>query len=262
MDRLVEVMAAKLAPSPGVLVLDDTALPKKGAHSVGVARQYCGALGKVSNCQSVVSWHFAGADVHFPLVAELYLPKEWTTDPSRMAKAGVPKRRTAFVTKWSLALSLLDRIKGKIPYEAILFDAGYGEVKQLLSALDKRGEFFIGRIPESHSFWANDTEMITASQSNRGRPRKHPVVADRRERTLSAKRWTQKLLADGRSFKTVKLPLGYKPSAEVLAVRVHEWGLAGVLPPGPARWLLIERLGEDSFKYYLQLPRRERRCKG
>jgi len=199
----------------------------------------------------VVSWHFAGEDVHFPLVAELYLPKEWTTDPSRMTKAGVPKRRTGFVTKWNLALSLLDRIKGKIPYEAILFDAGYGEVRQLLSALDKRKELFIGRIPESHSFWPDDIEMITTSRSNRGRPRKHPVVADRRKKPLSAKRWMQKLLAEGRPFETVKLPLEYKPSAEVLAVRVREVISQAYYRPGPTRWLLIERLGEDSFKYYV-----------
>jgi SRSO17 transposase len=251
MDRLVEVMAASLSPTAGVLVLDDTTLPKKGTHSVGVARQYCGALGKVSNCQSVVSWHFAGEDFHFPLLAELYLPQEWTADHSRMAKAGVPKRRAAFVTKWNLALSLLDRIKGKIPYEAIVFDAGYGEVRQLLSALDKRKERFIGRIPESHSFWADDIETITTSRSNRGRPRKHPVVADRRHRPLTAKRWTEKLLAEGRTFETVSLPLRYKPSAEVLAVRVREVVSQAYYRPGPKRWLLIERLGEDRFKYYV-----------
>src|SRR3989337_4202178 len=97
MDRLMEGMAANLAPAPGVLVLDDTTLPKTGTHSVGVARQYCGDLGQVSNCQSVVSWHFAGEGVHFPLLAELYLPTEWTADTARMAKAGVPKRRTTFI---------------------------------------------------------------------------------------------------------------------------------------------------------------------
>jgi len=133
LNRLVEVMADHLRPSPGVLVLDDTSLPKKGMHSVGVARQYCGALGKVANCQSVVSWHFAGEDLHFPLVGELYLPKAWTEDSSRMIKAGVPPERTTFVEKWRLALSLLDRVKGKVPYEAITFDAGYGEIRVSLA---------------------------------------------------------------------------------------------------------------------------------
>jgi len=143
------------------------------------------------------------------------------------------------------------RIHGKIPYEAILFDAGYGEDRQFFSTLDKRHERFIGRIPESHSFRADDTEMVTMSRSNRGRPRKHPVVADRRQSPLAAKRWKGKFLAEGRSFETVTLPLRYKPSAEVLAVRVREVVSQAYNRPGPRRWLLIERLGEDRFTYYV-----------
>jgi SRSO17 transposase len=199
MNRLVEVMVGHLRPSIGVLVLDDTSLPKKGTHSVGVAQQYCGALGKVANCQSVVSWHFAGEDLHFPLAGELYLPKVWTDDAARIIKAGVPPERTTFVEKWRLALSLLDRVKGKVPYEAITFDTGYGEIRDFLTALDERKELFVGQIPESHGFWPNDVETITASRSN----------------------------------------------------RVRQANAKAYYRPGPKRWLLIERIGQDSYKYYV-----------
>jgi len=251
MNRLVEVMMEALRPPAGVLVLDDTTLPKKGTHSVGVARQYCGALGKVANCQSVVSWHFAGEEIGFPLVGELYLPKEWTNDSARMTRAGVLPERRAFVEKWRLALSLLDRIRGKVPYEAITFDAGYGEIRDFLAALDDRRELFVGQIPESHGFWPNDIEMITTSPSHRGRRRKYPAVADKRHKPFSAKRWREKLQKEGAPFESVELPLQQKRTVEVVAVRVRQANSKAYYRPGPERWLLIERIGADSYKYYV-----------
>lgn len=251
MDRMVEVMMETLCLPAGVLVLDDTSLPKKGTHSVGVARQYCGALGKVANCQSVVNWHFAGEEIGFPLVGEQYLPKEWTNDSARMTRAGVPPERRRFVEKWRLALTLLDRIGGKVPHEAITFDAGYGEIRDVLAALDERRELFVGQIPASHGFWPRDIGTITTSRSNRGRPRKHPVVADRRHKPFSARQWREKLQKEGVDFETVELPLQQKRTVEVAAVRVRQANAKAYYRPGLERWLLIERIGADSYKYYV-----------
>ncbi|MCZ3349659.1 transposase, partial [Acinetobacter baumannii] len=83
-DRLV-------GGSDACLVIDDTALPKKGTHSVGVARQYCGALGKKANCQSLVSLTVARGEVPVPVALRLFLPEEWLADPQRWEKAGVPE---------------------------------------------------------------------------------------------------------------------------------------------------------------------------
>src|SRR3712207_7039815 len=92
--RVLAERADRLVGGPGaVLVVDDTALPKKGALSVGVARQYCGQLGKRANCQALVSLTLARGEVPVPVALRLFLPDEWTSDPKRCARAGVPEDR-------------------------------------------------------------------------------------------------------------------------------------------------------------------------
>lgn len=249
-DKLAEVMLGRLNPGRGVLVLDDTSLPKKGGHSVGVARQYCGALGKVANCQSVVSWHFSCKQAHFPVNAELYLPREWTDDVPRMEKAGVPAGRRQFVEKWRLALMLLDRIKEKIAHEVLVFDAGYGEIRPFLAELDKRKEYFIGQIPESHGFWPSDVQTLETAGTF-GRPRRYPVVANRNTKPLSATRWREFLLQDKRSWETIDLPLKKKKTVHAMAIRVREVTAQAYYRPGPERWLIMEKLSDDHMKYYV-----------
>jgi SRSO17 transposase len=87
-----------------VRVIDDTALPKKGTLSVGVARQYCGPLGKRANCQALVSLTLAGKEVPIPVGLRLFLPQAWTNDPDRCATAGVPDEAVVARSKGELAL--------------------------------------------------------------------------------------------------------------------------------------------------------------
>src|SRR3954447_19135985 len=105
------MQADRLVGGPdAVLVIDDTALPKKGSHSVGVAPQYASALGKNANCQTLVSLTLARDEVPVPVALRLFLPETWTADPVRLDRAGVPEERRAFRTKPEMALAELDRL--------------------------------------------------------------------------------------------------------------------------------------------------------
>jgi SRSO17 transposase len=249
---LAFVFSGKKKKRSGVLVLDDTTLPKKGNHSVGVSRQYCGALGKVANCQSIVTWHYVGRESeHFPIVGELYLPENWTQDKRRLKRCRVPKKRFSFQKKWELANDLLKKIpKESLPYEAIVCDAGYGEIKEFLRVLDEEGQVFLAQVPESHGFWPKDVALYE-KQPKVGRPRKFPEVRNKALKPLSAKRWRIKLQEEGLRWKTIKLPLASKRRTRAIAIRVKEVITQAYYRPGKEFWLIIENYAEDQYKYYV-----------
>src|ERR671933_1135757 len=108
-------------------IIDDTGFPKKGRHSVGVARQYCGQLGKQESCQVAVTLSVANARASLPIAFDLYLPEAWAEDPPRRAKAGVPEA-ISFETKTAMALGQLRRAREDgVPVGVVLGDAGYGD---------------------------------------------------------------------------------------------------------------------------------------
>src|SRR5215213_488046 len=121
------------------LVIDDTALPKKGTLSVGVARQYCGALGKKANCQSLVSLTLAQGEVPVPVGLRLFLPQEWTRDPERCLRAGLPEAAIVPRSKGAIALAELDRLRAAgVRFGIVLADAGYGMSAGFRRGLDER----------------------------------------------------------------------------------------------------------------------------
>src|SRR5215470_11842128 len=249
-EKLLKLMHQRYGSPKGTLVLDDTTLPKKGENSVGVAHQYCGALGKLANCQAVVTWHYCGEREHFPLLGELYLPQSWIDEPDKLRRVGIPEEKWKFREKWKIALDLLDRLTGLVEYEVIVADAGYGEIPPFLHELDRRNQTFIVQIPNHHCFWPAEVE-VDEEQKKMGRPRQFQTIADPQLQPLSAKGWRERVEQEKLKWRKVKLPLQKKKTVLVAAVRVRETTTQAWRRPGPERWLLIERLSDGSYKYYL-----------
>jgi len=154
-------------------IIDDTSFPKKGRHSVGVARQYCGQLGKQDNCQVAVSLSLANRHASLPVAYRLYLPEEWAADRARRRKAGVPEG-IGFMTKPAIALEQIEAAcTAGLPRGVVLMDAGYGcntELRTSISALALR--YVAGILPNT-SVWASGTGPLPPKKwSGNGRPPK------------------------------------------------------------------------------------------
>ena len=154
-------------------VIDDTAFPKKGRHSVGVARQYCGALGKQDNCQAVVTISLANAVMSVPAAYRLYLPEPWAKDPERRKAAGVPDA-VRFRTKGEIALEALeDLIAEGLPPAPVVADAGYGASTEFRDHLTERGIPYGVGIPSETTVWPPGLEPLPVPPpTGIGRPRK------------------------------------------------------------------------------------------
>ena len=134
-------------------ILDDTGFPKKGTHSVGVARQYCGQLGKQDNCQVAVSLSLANDEGSLPVAFNLYLPEEWATDPVRRATAGVPKT-LAFRTKPQIALEQIRRALAEgLPPSVVLGDAAYGVETDFRTALTALSLSYVLGVQSTLGVW-------------------------------------------------------------------------------------------------------------
>jgi SRSO17 transposase len=149
-------------------ILDDTAYPKKGTHSVGVGRQYCGVLGKQDNCQVAVTLSLANELMSVPAAYRLYLPEDWASDRARRRVAGVPDE-VVFKTKTQIALDEIDRLVADgVAKAPIVMDAGYGRATELRDAIAERGMQYVAAIRE---------EMTVQLPGQKG-VREHIAVGD------------------------------------------------------------------------------------
>lgn len=238
----------------GFWIIDDTAFPKKGAHSVGVARQYCGVLGKQDNCQVAVSVSLANEQASVPVAYRLYLPKSWADDAARRRKVGVPDE-VKFATKTEIALAQLERLLAEgAPRHCVLADAGYGVDTSFRHRLNELGLPYVVGITSSLVVWPPGIEPLPPKPySGTGRPPVMPRRTPRRQ-PVSVKALAQALPAG--AFHTISWREGTNEtlSSRFAAVRVrHAGGNAGRARLHPEQWLLIEWPAGDAepLKYFL-----------
>jgi len=168
-------------------IIDDTGFPKKGRHSVGVTRQYCGQLGKPDNCQVAVTLSLANHQASLPIAYRLYLPEEWATDAARRRKAGVPET-IVFQTKPAIALAQIRAAcAAGVPRGVVLMDAGYGSDTGLRTSINALGLSYVAGIQPHTSVWAPGMAPLPAQAwSGRGQPPKR-LRRDRQHQPISAK---------------------------------------------------------------------------
>jgi SRSO17 transposase len=236
------------------LIIDDTGLPKKGKLSVGVARQYCGQLGKQDNCQVAVSLSAANDHASLPIAYRLYLPHEWADDPDRRAQAGVPDD-VVFQTKPQIALDQLRAaLVAGIEAEVALLDAGYGNDTDLRDGITEIGLAYVVGIQSSTSLWPPGVQPLPPKQwSGRGRPTS-AIRRDTAHQPISAKQLAVGLPKKAWRRVTWREGSNAKLASRFAAVRVRpahrDYHRAA---PRPEEWCLIEWPADEPepTKYWL-----------
>jgi SRSO17 transposase len=236
-------------------IIDDTGFPKKGTHSVGVARQYCGQLGKQDNCQVAVSLSLANAHASLPVAYRLYLPESWASDTARRKKAGVPEE-IGFQTKPEIAL---DQIRAActvgLPRGVVLMDAGYGTHIDLREAVTALGLPYIAGILSNTTVWAPGTGPLPPKPyvPGRGRPTKQlrrdaehqPGKVKDLAFSLPAKLWRTITWREG-----TNVPLKSRFARLRIRIAHRDFNRS---EPWPEEWLLIEwpKGEKEPTKYWL-----------
>src|SRR5215212_465471 len=254
LSRIQELILPLIKDSGAIeaWIIDVTGFPKKGRHSVGVARQYCGQLGKQDNCQVAVTLSLANRTASLPVAYRLYLPQEWADDPARRQKAGVPEEIT-FQTKPEIALEQLRAAADAgLPRGVVLMDAGYGSDTQLRTDITALRLSYMAGILSNTSVWAQGIAPLPPKPwSGRGRPptlmrrdgEHQPTSVKALALALEQAAWTAIAWREGAVDRLTSR------FARVRAAHRDYW----LSEPRPEEWLLIEwPEGEkEPTKYWL-----------
>jgi SRSO17 transposase len=210
------------------LLIDETGFPKKGRDSVGVARQWCGRLGKVDNCQTAVCASLGKGSIATLIDTALFLPKEWTCDRTRMTEAGVPEAFQTYRTKQELALDLIERaLENGVQFSWVGFDGFYGDNGQFLRMLDETGLTFVGDVHCDQYIWTADP------------------IADRKAKRMRADAWAAAQNAD--AWRRIEMRHGTKGPMVVEALHGRVW--------------LYQRGDEQAYEWHLIVTRQPNRLK-
>jgi SRSO17 transposase len=240
-QRLAEKVADLMA-EPEVWMIDETSFPKAGEASVGVARQYCGALGKVANCQVAVSLHWSTCEARCPLAWRLYLPQSWLETPARRAEGKIPDD-ISYRSKNQLASDLIDQVLSwDVPRLPVVAGSAYGNDFDFRAGLRERGLQYAVAVEPSIKVWTTDPDLVPlAADKPRGRSREYPALKDLPEpKTLAevAKELPKK------AWRTVTWRQGTKGPMRSRFAQVKVWAAHGWKrqehPKRVMEWLLIE----------------------
>lgn len=240
-QRQLAQKVVELLSEPEVWILDETSFPKAGEHSVGVARQYCGALGKIANCQVAVTLHWSSREASCPLGWRLYLPQKWVNDPERLARVKAPAG-IMFKSKTELALELIDQmLNWQVPRFPVLADSFYGNDFDFRRQLRSRQLSYVMAVEPTTVAWTSDPNISFEQANTRGRRRKYPPLSalpsPKSLRTLA-----QELPST--AWRNVVWREGTKRSQRSRFALVEVWAAHGWRkqehPERVAEWLLIE----------------------
>ena len=232
---LADQVGAELGESDAVIVLDPSGSPKKGVKSVGVARQWCGRLGKVDNCQVGIDMAYVSREEHAIVNARLYLPQEWAGDRERRREAGVPET-IAFQTRHALALEMLAEHGGRLPHAG---DDEMGRPSSFRQESRTRSERYLLAVPSN--LLIRDIEVAEPEYAGRGRHPKVPFA--RRDRwcgTLPESAWSRIEVRDGE-----KGPLVIEAVKRRIEARTETGGTG----PEELLFLTRERQADDTYKH-------------
>ncbi len=252
LHRLWQELATELGDDDGVLILDGSDFPKQGQESVGVARQYCGELGKTANCQAGVFLAYASQHGYALLDRRLYLPEAWFTDAyaEHRTACGVPHDVT-FMTKSELGWAMIEAVvqSGTLPCRWVTCDEGFGKNPDLLDQIATLGLWYFAEVPHDTRVWRERVATALPPWSGRGpKPKRERVVPDAPApqevqalaAALPASQWQQYVIQEGSQGPQVA------EFAFVRVVAVRD-GL-----PGPEVWLVLRRsLTDGELKTYV-----------
>ena len=231
-----------LLTEPEVWMIDETSFPKAGDASVGVARQYCGALGKIANCQVAVSLHWSTCEASCPLGWRLYLPDAWLATPEKRAEGKIPED-IVYRSKNQLALDLVDQVlEWEVPGLPVVADSAYGNDLDFRAGLRERGLQYAVAVEPSTKVWTSDpAQAPVAARKATGRPRQYPALKDLPEAKTLLK-VAQEL--PRQAWRNITWRQGTKGPMRSRFAQVKVWAAHGwSRQEHPARvmeWLLIE----------------------
>jgi SRSO17 transposase len=251
-DRLQQFVIERFGDPEGIGVLDETGVPKKGTRSVGVAKQYCGALGKLENCQVATLLTYATAQGHVFLDRRLFLPEAWCRDAARRARAQVPEE-VIFQTKPEQAQAMLDHAwKQGVPMRWVTGDSVYGDSPSLRAAIERSGRWYVLAVTSLTRVWRDRPPLQQPAERTGGRPRRKVRLAPGAPQAEMVAEVVARL--PRRQWRRLSVGAGAK------GPRLYDWVRLQVIEsrddlPGPQVWLLARRSVSrpEEVAYYLAL---------